>query len=153
RRLASDGDVDARAQGLALYRRHPQQPRRPLQDPERRSRLDRPARLLGRAGREGRRMIFDPVLDIFRGKAITIPPMDGALKPNTALDDAPVALEIDAPDNLVGDAGSGGEGRLLFSSGHRLLAFDGKAVHELRTFEAEITALAISKAGDIAIGL
>ena len=33
-------------------------------------------------------MIFDPILDIFRGKAVTIPPMDGALKPNTALDDA-----------------------------------------------------------------
>ena len=28
-------------------------------------------------------MIFDPILDIFRGKAVTVPPMDGALKPNT----------------------------------------------------------------------
>ena len=31
-----------------------------------------------------------PTLDLFRGKAVTIPPMDGALKPNTALDDAEV---------------------------------------------------------------
>ncbi len=45
-------------------------------------------------------MIFDPILDIFRGRAVTIPPMDGALKPNTALDEAPVALEVAAPDNL-----------------------------------------------------
>ena len=35
-----------------------------------------------------RRMIFDPILDLFRGKAVTIPPMDGALQPNTALDEA-----------------------------------------------------------------
>ena len=60
-------------------------------------------------------MIFDPILDLFRGTAVTIPPMDGALKPNTALDDAPVALEIDAPDNLCGD----GE-RLIFSSGEKV---------------------------------
>ena len=33
-------------------------------------------------------MIIDPVLNIFRGKAVTIPPMDGALRPNTALDEA-----------------------------------------------------------------
>ena len=32
RRRASDGHLDARAQGLSLRRRHPQQPHRPLQD-------------------------------------------------------------------------------------------------------------------------
>ena len=53
----------------------------PGADPE----LDRPALLLG-----SRRMIFDPLLDLFRGKAVTIPPMDGALRPNTALDEAEV---------------------------------------------------------------
>ena len=40
-------------------------------------------------------MIFDPILDLFRGKAVTIPPMDGAFRPNTALDEADAVLEID----------------------------------------------------------
>ncbi len=31
-------------------------------------------------------MFIDRLLDPFRGKAVTIPPMDGALKPNTALE-------------------------------------------------------------------
>jgi hypothetical protein len=95
-------------------------------------------------------MIFDPILDIFRGKAITIPPMDGALKPNTALDDAPAALEIAAPDNLCSDGT-----RLLFSSGDRLLALtpESGAVTELNRFDAAVTALAASPSGDIAIGL
>ena len=45
--------------------------------------------LLGEAA-----MILDPILDIFRGKAITIPPLDGAFRPNTRLDDAPVLAEL-----------------------------------------------------------
>ncbi|WP_395020559.1 hypothetical protein [Dongia sp.] len=93
-------------------------------------------------------MIFDPILDIFRGKAVTIPPMDGALKPNTALDEAPVALEIDAPDNLCSD----GE-RLIFSSHDRVFALADGKVEELHGFDAAVTALAVSPGGDIAIGL
>jgi len=95
-------------------------------------------------------MIFDPILAIFRGKAVTIPPMDGALKPNTALDDAPVALEVQAPDNLCADGD-----RLIFSSGDQVLAFDpgtGK-MQEIQRFDALVTALAVSPAGDLAIGL
>ena len=95
-------------------------------------------------------MIFDPILDIFRGKAVTIPPMDGALKPNTALDDAPAVLEIDAPDNLCSD----GE-RLIFSSGDQVLALDPRTadIREIHRFDATVTALAVSAAGDLAIGL
>jgi sugar lactone lactonase YvrE len=95
-------------------------------------------------------MIFDPILDIFRGKAVTIPPMDGALKPNTALDDAPAVLDIPAPDNLCADGD-----RLLFSSGDQVLALDPKsgAVAEIHRFDALVTALAVSSAGDLAIGL
>jgi hypothetical protein len=98
-------------------------------------------------------MIFDPLLDIFRGKAVTIPPMDGALKPNTALDDAPVALEVEAPDNLCSDAGFGDGGRLVFSSGNRVFALDGDGAKEIQSFDALVTALAVSPAGDLAIGL
>jgi sugar lactone lactonase YvrE len=93
-------------------------------------------------------MIFDPILDIFRGKAVTIPPMDGALKPNTVLDDAPAVLEVEAPDNLCSD----GE-RLLFSSGERVFALDGDKVEEVQSFDATVTALAVSPTGDLAIGL
>jgi len=98
-------------------------------------------------------MIFDPILDIFRGKAVTIPPMDGALKPNTALDDAPAAVEIDAPDNLCGDASHGDGGRLVFSSGDKVLALQGGKLQEIQSFDAPVTALAMSPAGDLAIGL
>ena len=94
-------------------------------------------------------MIFDPILDIFRGKAITIPPMDGALKPNTGLDDAPAALEIAAPDNLCAD----GE-RLVFSSGNQVLSLQpGGGAQPVQSFDAPVTALALSPAGDLAIGL
>lgn len=98
-------------------------------------------------------MIFDPILDIFRGKAVTIPPMDGALKPNTALDDAPVVLEVDSPDNLCSDASYGDRGRLIFSSHDRVFAFQDGKVEELQGFDAAVTALAVSPTGDIAIGL
>jgi hypothetical protein len=93
-------------------------------------------------------MIFDPILDIFRGKAVTIPPMDGALKPNTALDDAPVVLEVAAPDNLCSDGD-----RLLFSSGDKVFALQSDKVVEVHSFDAPVTALAVSPAGDLAIGL
>ena len=93
-------------------------------------------------------MIFDPILDIFRGKAVTIPPMDGALKPNTALDDAPVALEVAAPDNLCSDGD-----RLIFSSGDKVFALKSGKVEEIQSFDAPVTALAVSPTGDLAIGL
>src|SRR5262245_24892079 len=93
-------------------------------------------------------MIFDPILDVFRGKAVTIPPMDGALKPNTALDDAPVALEIEAPDNLCTDGS-----KLLFSSGDMVFGLRSGQVEEIQSFDAPVTALAISPSGDIAVGL
>jgi hypothetical protein len=93
-------------------------------------------------------MIFDPILDIFRGKAVTVPPMDGALKPNTALDDAPAVIEIEGPDNLCTD----GE-RLIFSSGSKVFALQSGKLQELQSLDAPVTALAASNSGDLAIGL
>jgi hypothetical protein len=46
-------------------------------------------------------MIFDPILDLFRGKAVTIPPLDGAFRPNTVLDEAEVVAELEAPDDMA----------------------------------------------------
>ena len=61
-------------------------------------------------------MILDPLLDLFRGKAVTIPPMDGAFRPNMELDEAAAVLEVEAPDNLAFDGAE-----VLFSSGDDVL--------------------------------
>ena len=63
--------------------------------------------------------MFQRALDLFRGKAITIPPMDGALRPNVALDSAPSLLDIAWPDNLAWI-----DGRLVFSTANKVLALD-----------------------------
>jgi hypothetical protein len=90
--------------------------------------------------------VFDPILDLFRGKAVTIPPMDGALKPNTALDEAEVVVAALAPDNIVrrGDD-------LFYSSGHEIRHIGPMAV--VSTHAAEVTALAASDAGQLAVAL
>lgn len=90
-------------------------------------------------------MIFDPILDIFRGKAVTIPPLDGAFRPNTALDDAPVFAQMPAPDNLVF-----WQGRVVASSGPNLMAPGGEVLHR---YGSHITALAVSPHGALAVGL
>lgn len=108
--------------------------------------MDRSALLLG-----GGRVILDPLLDLFRGKAVTIPPMDGALRPDTALDEAAVLAECRAPDNLCFD----GE-RVLFSSGPEILALPtGPAAKpaSIARLEADIAALAAAPGGRIAIAL
>ena len=43
-------------------------------------------------------MILDPILDMFRGKAVTIPPLDGAFRPNTRLDEAPAFAALTEPE-------------------------------------------------------
>lgn len=88
----------------------------------------------------------------FRGSgdaAVTVPPMDGALRPNRLLEDAPLLCAIDAPDDL-----SVQNDHLLVSSGteiHRIEP-DGRA-HLIKSFPAAVTALAASPAGVLAVGL
>jgi Strictosidine synthase len=105
--------------------------------------MDGPALLLGAA-----LMIFDPILDLFRGKAVTIPPLDGALQPNTALDEAEVVLKAKAPDNLCFDGR-----RLLFSSATQVFELAGTAVTPAATYEVAVTALAASPSGKLATAL
>lgn len=94
-------------------------------------------------------MILDPILDIFRGKAITIPPLDGAFRANTALDDAPVFAELPAADNLCAAGG-----KLLASSGAGLYALSERAAPALvDTYPAAITALASANEGQLAVAL
>ena len=86
------------------------------------------------------------------GRGVTVPPMDGALKPNRALDDAPVAFRHERPDNLARDGG-----RLLFSGGPVLNAVEAGALDttpvEIARFDSEIAALACDGAGGYAVGL
>jgi hypothetical protein len=109
--------------------------------------LDGPTLLLGRVI-----MRLGSLLDYFRGQAVTIPPMDGALRPNTALDDsAAELLEAVAPDNL---AGAGGQ--VFYSSGSDLLrlpAYGEAGLAAVARFDAPVSALACSPDGAIAIAL
>jgi hypothetical protein len=97
-------------------------------------------------------MRLGSLLNYFRGQAVTIPPMDGALRPNTALDDgAAELLEAAAPDNL---AGAGGP--VFYSSGHDLLrlpAYGEAGPAAVARFDAPVSALACSPDGAIAIAL
>lgn len=82
--------------------------------------------------------------------SVTVPSMDGALRPNTRLDEAPVLLEAPGVDDLA-VAG----GRLHFSQGAQLFALDkpGEAPRLVKAYPAPISALAASVDGKLAIGL
>lgn len=92
---------------------------------------------------------FTRALDSFLGRgdsAITVPALDGALRPNRRLDDAMERIPVRAPGSLA----VGGLG-LVVSSGAELhlLGSPGKVLHRA---EAEISCIA-PVAGGIAIGL
>ena len=91
------------------------------------------------------------VLDQFMGRghaAVTVPPLDGALKPNNRLEDAAPHLTIDAPDNLV-SAGS----YLVFSSGSTVyrLSKTSDAPAVLYQADGPVTALAGRDDGTVAV--
>ncbi|MDQ0395716.1 hypothetical protein [Labrys monachus] len=94
-------------------------------------------------------MILDPLLDLFRGRTITVPPMDGAFRPDTRLDEAPVLAELPEPDNLavLKDGLVASSGNAVFSIG------EGGEPRVLETYPAPVTALAVSPADEIAVGL
>ncbi|AJE45214.1 hypothetical protein P73_0499 [Celeribacter indicus] len=91
-------------------------------------------------------------MDRFRGSgsaATSIPPMDGALRPNTRIDDADVLATVTAPDDIVATP----EG-LRLSSGADLLSLTQDGTTQLlRTETSEITCLASDGAGALALGL
>ncbi len=90
-------------------------------------------------------MFFDPILDFFRGKAITIPTMDGALKPNTALDQATLVAAAEAPDNLAML-----DGALVYSSGKGIWRIEPN--EQVMSFAADISAVA-SEGKNFAVAL
>ena len=109
--------------------------------------MDRPGLLLAAGG-----LMFARALDVFRGKAITIPPMDGALRPNTMLDDAESIVTVAGPDNLAWI-----EGRLVFSSANKVMAVNRPgaeaATDMIAEFAASIACLAGRPDGGSSVGL
>ncbi|MDR5653303.1 hypothetical protein [Ruixingdingia sedimenti] len=88
--------------------------------------------------------------DDFRGAgaaALSVPSMDGAFRPNQNLEEAPVALACDRPDNVT-VAG----GRVYLSSGARVLALTGPGTAEVAADgDAPVTAMAGLPDGTLAV--
>jgi hypothetical protein len=94
-------------------------------------------------------VILDPILDIFRGQAITIPPLDGAFRADTSLDEAPVFASLPGADNLCQASG-----RVLATSEAAIYAMaEGETPTLVETFPAAITALAAAPDGTLAVAL
>src|SRR5579864_8012970 len=88
-------------------------------------------------------------IDRFFGRgdaAVTVPPMDGALRPNQKLEEAHTALAARAPDDLILH-----HGEVLFSSGRDLRKLETGAV--VRSFDRPIACLAAAVDGRLAVGL
>lgn len=79
--------------------------------------------------------------------AVTIPSMDGALKPNDELDRAAVLTALTEPDNLAVH-----QGRLFYSSGGAVFAGSDRPAVEMR-FESDVTCLSSDGGDAMAIGL
>lgn len=78
--------------------------------------------------------------------AITVPVMDGALKPNRALDNAERVAALPGIDDLASDGQ-----RLFASAGPVLYELQGETLVERRRFDNEISALALSPGGLLAL--
>jgi Strictosidine synthase len=94
-------------------------------------------------------MIFEPILDFFRGKAVTIPPLDGAFRADNTLEEAALFATLSRADNLAVL-----DNRVIASSGKVLYALDeGGHATELQSYPDEITAIAVSSQNELVIGL
>jgi hypothetical protein len=82
--------------------------------------------------------------------SVTVPIMDGAFRPNSALDATETLMLVPDVDNLVCHAG-----RLYFSQGRQLMSLAGEGVDPVRQEElpSEINAMAISGDGAIIVAL
>ena len=87
---------------------------------------------------------------LLRRDTATVPSMDGALRPNQALDQAKVLAACSSPDNAVLCAG-----RCYFSSGGALLrcSTESGETEEARRFDDAIIAIAASPDGALAVAL
>ena len=84
-------------------------------------------------------------VDTFFGRgeaAVTVPPLDGALRANSALDEAPVRLPLEGVDALAEVAGV-----VHASAGSVLYALEGEVWAERQRFAAPIAALCPFRGG------
>jgi len=91
------------------------------------------------------------VWDNFRGSgeaAVTVPPMDGALRPNRLLEEAGLVLAVTAPDDLAQD----GKG-VIFSAGAEIRRLSPQGSEPVADLGSDVTALAASSRGRIAAAL
>lgn len=89
------------------------------------------------------------VLDRFLGRgeaAVTVPPFDGALRPNQALEEAEQVEEVRAPDNLFVH-----RGQVLFTTGGEVRALATRAIE--RGFDSVVASAAAAEDGRAAFGL
>ena len=99
-------------------------------------------------------MIAEPLRELrdrFLGRgeaAITVPPFDGALKPNHLLEEAAVAAEFEAPEDLASDGST-----LFIADGERILRLERGGPVEAVRFDRPITALACIAGGGFALAL
>ena len=109
--------------------------------------MDRPAVVLG----AGMTFAFTRILDAVLGRgesAITIPALDGALRPNRRLDEAAQRIAIDRPGGIL--AGSGG---VLVASGDEIRRLESDGAWRL-VYKAEGAISCLGEAaGGIAVGL
>lgn len=93
--------------------------------------------------------------DRFRGSgeaAVTVPPMDGAFRPNGIIEEAEALLTFESPDNLAWNGR-----RVLFSSGKVLLALcgdkQGAVAERVEVFSSTISCVGALNDGSLAVGL
>src|SRR5271166_1922585 len=88
--------------------------------------------------------------DNFRGSgawALTVPPMDGAFRPNTAIETAQVVTKGDQPDNVVVAGGSA-----FYSDGARVIRLAADRTPEtIAAMPGAVTAIAGAPDGTLAI--
>lgn len=78
--------------------------------------------------------------DRFLGRgeaAITVPPMDGALKPNRLIEDAEILARFEAPADLASDGRS-----LLIADGNKVRRWHNGGASEIAAFDRPVTAVA-----------
>ena len=80
--------------------------------------------------------------------AITVPPFDGALKPNQILENAEVAAELEQPNDLASH-----DGTLYIADGTNILRFADDATQSVRRFDRDVTALCALPDGRLAAAL
>lgn len=99
--------------------------------------------------------VFRKWMDTFRGAgeaAVTVPSMDGALKPNRLLDGAAVAWQ--GGDTRIANLATDGA-RIYFSHGRQLYAMDegAAAPQRIGAADGDISAVSAHPSGIVAVGL